>query len=137
MRPFAFESSAPKKSSRGFSLLPKPPTLGRSEAPDEGAAVYVLREKVGSLAWPWTPVSVDGQWTEVSAPDSAKARRWWSRYWRRRHDLANALIQLRGVTKTYGTGSAAFKALKGIDLDIESGEFVAIMGRAARASRRS
>ena len=38
------------------------------------------------------------------------------------------IIQLRDVTKTYGTGSAAFKALKGIDLDIESGEFVAIMG---------
>ena len=38
------------------------------------------------------------------------------------------IIQLRDVTKTYGTGSTAFKALKGIDLDIEPGEFVAIMG---------
>lgn len=38
------------------------------------------------------------------------------------------LIQLRGVTKTYGTGAAAFEALKGIDLDIYAGEFVAIMG---------
>ena len=38
------------------------------------------------------------------------------------------LIQLRGVTKTYGTGVAAFEALKGIDLDIYAGEFVAIMG---------
>jgi len=38
------------------------------------------------------------------------------------------LIQLRGVTKTYGVGSAAFEALKGIDLDIYAGEFVAIMG---------
>jgi putative ABC transport system ATP-binding protein len=41
---------------------------------------------------------------------------------------AKPLIQLHGVTKTYGTGSAAFKALKGVDLEIEAGEFVAIMG---------
>ncbi len=40
----------------------------------------------------------------------------------------NSLIQLRDVTKTYGSGSAAFRALKGVDLDIEAGEFVAIMG---------
>ena len=38
------------------------------------------------------------------------------------------LIRLRGVTKTYGTGTAAFEALKGIDLDIEAGEMVAVMG---------
>ena len=38
------------------------------------------------------------------------------------------LIRLRGITKTYGEGQAAFKALKGVDLDIERGDFVAIMG---------
>jgi putative ABC transport system ATP-binding protein len=38
------------------------------------------------------------------------------------------LIQLRGVTKQYGTGDAAFLALCGVDLDIHRGEFVAIMG---------
>ena len=38
------------------------------------------------------------------------------------------LIQLEGVTKTYGQGSAAFQALRGVDLAIEAGEFVAIMG---------
>ena len=38
------------------------------------------------------------------------------------------LIRLRGVTKTYGSGAIAFQALKGIDLDIDRGEFVAIMG---------
>jgi putative ABC transport system ATP-binding protein len=38
------------------------------------------------------------------------------------------LIELRGLTKTYGVGDAAFQALKGIDLSIQRGEFVAIMG---------
>lgn len=38
------------------------------------------------------------------------------------------LIELRGVTKTYGQGTTAFDALKGIDLTINAGEFVAIMG---------
>ena len=38
------------------------------------------------------------------------------------------LIELRGVTKVYGTGQAAMQALRGIDLRIEEGEFVAVMG---------
>ena len=38
------------------------------------------------------------------------------------------LIELHGLTKTYGLGEAAFQALKGIDLTIHKGEFVAIMG---------
>ena len=38
------------------------------------------------------------------------------------------LIALRGVTKRYGSGAAELMALKGIDLDIAPGEFVAIMG---------
>jgi HlyD family secretion protein len=38
------------------------------------------------------------------------------------------LIRLRGVTKVYGEGALAFQALKGVDLDIAQGDFVAIMG---------
>jgi putative ABC transport system ATP-binding protein len=38
------------------------------------------------------------------------------------------LIALRGITKRFGEGSAAFQALKGVDLDVEPGDFVAIMG---------
>jgi putative ABC transport system ATP-binding protein len=38
------------------------------------------------------------------------------------------LIELRGVTKVYGRGSAAFQALRGVDLAIDEGDFVAIMG---------
>ena len=41
---------------------------------------------------------------------------------------AVALIRLSGITKTYGSGQAAFQALKGIDLAIEAGDFAAIMG---------
>ena len=38
------------------------------------------------------------------------------------------MIQLRGVTKRYGQGATELLALKGIDLDIAAGEFVAILG---------
>jgi putative ABC transport system ATP-binding protein len=38
------------------------------------------------------------------------------------------LIRLRNVIKVYGSGPTAFQALKGVDLAIESGDFVAIMG---------
>jgi putative ABC transport system ATP-binding protein len=38
------------------------------------------------------------------------------------------VIELRGVTKTYGAGSAAVEALCGVDLAIGAGEFVAVMG---------
>jgi len=38
------------------------------------------------------------------------------------------LIAFRGVTRVYGTGDATVTALKGIDLAIAPGEFVAIMG---------
>lgn len=42
--------------------------------------------------------------------------------------MNQALIRLRGVTKRYGKGAAELMALKGINLDITAGEFVAIMG---------
>ena len=44
------------------------------------------------------------------------------------------LIELQGVTKVYGTGQAAMQALRGVDLRIDKGEFVAVMGPAAPAS---
>ncbi|MBI5018463.1 MAG: ABC transporter ATP-binding protein [Deltaproteobacteria bacterium] len=38
------------------------------------------------------------------------------------------LIELRGLTKIYGTGEARVAALAGIDVTIRRGEFVAVMG---------
>ncbi|MGB0129869.1 MAG: ABC transporter ATP-binding protein [Rhodocyclaceae bacterium] len=38
------------------------------------------------------------------------------------------VIELRGVTKRYGSGQAAVEALRGVDLRIDAGEFVAVMG---------
>jgi putative ABC transport system ATP-binding protein len=41
---------------------------------------------------------------------------------------AQPVIELSGVTKVYGRGQAAMAALRGIDLAIRPGEFVAVMG---------
>lgn len=38
------------------------------------------------------------------------------------------LIHLRGISRVYGSGEAEVRALDGVDLDIEEGDFVAIMG---------
>jgi putative ABC transport system ATP-binding protein len=38
------------------------------------------------------------------------------------------LLELSGVTKVYGQGDTAFEALRGVNLRIQAGEFVAIMG---------
>ncbi|HRI07322.1 MAG TPA: ABC transporter ATP-binding protein [Nannocystaceae bacterium] len=41
---------------------------------------------------------------------------------------APPLLELRQVTKVYGEGDAAVHALRGVDLAIQKGEFVAILG---------
>ena len=43
-------------------------------------------------------------------------------------DAPAPLIRLRGITKIYGEGPTALAALAGVDLDVEAGDFVAIMG---------
>lgn len=46
------------------------------------------------------------------------------------NDSASAatLISLRGITKIYGSGDTEVAALKGIDLEVKAGEFLAVMG---------
>jgi putative ABC transport system ATP-binding protein len=39
------------------------------------------------------------------------------------------LVELTAIEKTYATGSCAVHALRGVDLEIAEGEFVALMGR--------
>jgi len=38
------------------------------------------------------------------------------------------IIELKGIQKSYRIGDSEFAVLKGIDLDIEAGEFIALMG---------
>jgi len=42
--------------------------------------------------------------------------------------MTSTLLQLRGIRREYPSGEGAFAALKAIDLDIDSGECIAIMG---------
>jgi putative ABC transport system ATP-binding protein len=43
-------------------------------------------------------------------------------------EMRPPLIQFQDVTKAYGAGAAMMQALRGVNLTIEAGEFVAIMG---------
>ncbi|MCX7808201.1 MAG: ABC transporter ATP-binding protein [Deltaproteobacteria bacterium] len=39
-----------------------------------------------------------------------------------------ALVEIRNLTKVYGSGETEVRALDGVSIDIEAGEFVAVMG---------
>jgi len=43
-------------------------------------------------------------------------------------DAGHAAFETRALTKTYGEGEAAVHALRGVDLEIPSGEFVVLLG---------
>ena len=43
--------------------------------------------------------------------------------------VSSAMIDLQGITKVYPTPAGPFPALKGIDLQIQAGEFVAVVGK--------
>ncbi|CAG0959692.1 sulfonate transport system ATP-binding protein [Phycisphaerales bacterium] len=43
-------------------------------------------------------------------------------------DGQNIAVRCRGVTKTYGAGPSAVKALRGVDLDVERGELLMLVG---------
>ncbi len=42
--------------------------------------------------------------------------------------MTAAVLSLRGITKVYGEGDARLEVLKGIDAEVATGEYVAIMG---------
>jgi len=43
--------------------------------------------------------------------------------------MAEPLIRMTDVVKTYDTGEVPFTALRGIDLDVEAGEFIGLIGK--------
>ena len=42
--------------------------------------------------------------------------------------MSDAVLDLRGITKFYGEGDARIQVLGELDLEVDRGEFVAIMG---------
>ncbi len=42
--------------------------------------------------------------------------------------MTEPFIELRDIVKVYGEGATAFRALRGIDLDVSAGDFIAVMG---------
>jgi ABC-type lipoprotein export system ATPase subunit len=43
--------------------------------------------------------------------------------------VTDRVVRARGVVKSYGEGRAAVRVLDGVDLDVEQGELVAVLGR--------
>ncbi len=43
--------------------------------------------------------------------------------------MAGPVVRLRDVTKTYGAGAAKTKVLRGVSIDVEAGELVALVGQ--------
>lgn len=43
-------------------------------------------------------------------------------------DGGDVVLKTRGLTKIYGTGSAAVRALRGVDLEVEKGELIVLLG---------
>lgn len=63
-----FRPPVDKEASRGLSLLPTPPGVGRSGPVDDAVAIYVLRQ--GGIQRIEVQAGLsDGRWTEVSAAD--------------------------------------------------------------------
>ena len=113
-------------------LLPRPPRRDRSQRP--ARKDHQKRNRVWTLrGGQLTPVSItigatDGTRTVITG-GGARTRRLGGRGAGQGGPMtAKPLIRLHRVTKRYGHGHATMLALRGIDLDIMAGEFVAVMG---------
>lgn len=54
----------------------------------------------------------------------------------REASMAGPLIAVRDLTKTYHLGSFEVRALRGVSLDVQAGEFMAITGPSGLANQR-
>ena len=51
------------------------------------------------------------------------------------HMAVAPLVRLRDLVKAYETPAGRFLALRGVDLDVDAGEFVAVIGKGRRRGR--
>jgi putative ABC transport system ATP-binding protein len=47
-----------------------------------------------------------------------------------------SLLELHNISKSYGEGATTVQALDGIDLSVDRGHFIAVMGPSGSGSRR-
>ncbi len=77
------------------------------------------------LRWLRRPVKTEGRTSTRPLAESEVA----TRDCGQSQSITEAMISLQGVTKAYETGAGPFWALKGIDLEMHPGEFVAVVGK--------
>ena len=58
-----------------------------------------------------------------------------SRVSRRYTAIFAAMIDLQDITKSFNTGQQSLQVLKGVDMAVDAGEMVAIMGSSVQGSR--
>ena len=70
----------------------------------------------------------DENMTDTSQADACPLLSVEAKYNNKDLDPTNVIVQARGVTKVYDLGKTQVHALRGVDLDVVSGEYLSVMG---------
>ncbi len=121
MRPAEAGASSPESAPKSGGLEDTQELLvPRATATEGDEPIVTAVESMIEIVAPTRSERPTDRLTETAS--TAKEGRLAKRAW------ASRIIETRGLTKVYGSNGTAVHALRGIDLDVEKGEFVALIG---------
>lgn len=105
--------------------------ISDGELVDEAASAAYKGESAGAhIEEPAAPITIESSpEPAISINDSPQKPLLANFKTSTNHDTSKAAICLENVVKTYVNAAGSFTALKGIDLDIEYGQFVSLVGK--------